>query len=43
MWKCNRKNILRDNNGRAVTATVLEEMYQAKECRDPSLRFIHEF
>jgi hypothetical protein len=42
MWKKNRKNILRDNNGRAVPTGILEEMYQAVECRTTTLQNIHQ-
>jgi hypothetical protein len=42
MWKKNRKNILRDNNGRAVPTGILEEMYQAEECRNTNLQNIHQ-
>jgi hypothetical protein len=42
MWKKNRRNIIQDNNGRAVPPGLIEEMFQARECRDSTLRGMHE-
>jgi hypothetical protein len=42
MWKKNRKSVMIDRNGRAVPTSLAEEMYQARECRDSTLRAMHE-
>jgi hypothetical protein len=42
MWKKNRKSVMIDRNGRAVPTSLAEEMFQARECREESLRAMHE-
>ena len=41
MWKYNRKNIMKDENGRGVNRGLSEELFQARETRDELLRSVH--